>query len=98
MIDIDGNSEIGEKVFRCDSVHLAGGSPSVSARKIFSLTSCLVLISDCEVRLRNLTILTSDNSSNGKCLHLENCERFEISDCVLVSSSPSTDLGPYPSR
>ena len=56
------------------------------------------MISECEVRLRHLTILTPDTSSNGKCLHLEKCQRFEISDCVLVSSSPSTDLGPYPSR
>ena len=76
LIDIDGNSEIGEKVFRCDSVQL----------------------SECEVRLRNLTILTPDSSTNGKCLHLLNCARFEISGCVLQSCSASTDLAPYPDR
>ena len=70
---------------------------SVSSRKIIS-RALPSLISDCQVRLRNITILTSDNSTNGKCLHLENCAMFEISGCVLVSSSRSTDLAPYPSR
>ena len=55
-------------------------------------------ISDCEVKLRNITILTPDNSTNGKCLHLVNCAMFEISSCVLVSGSRSTDMAPYPAR
>ena len=98
LIDVDGNSEIGEKVFRCDSVHLAG-AVSLRLEEGYDYKSpANPDISDCEVKLRNITILTPDNSTNGKCLHLVNCDRFDISGCVLVSSSRSTDLAPYPAR
>ena len=54
--------------------------------------------SECEVRIRNLTIESLENTTNGKCLELQNCSNFEISNCGLVARSDSSDMAPYPGR
>ena len=68
-------------------------------RKIFGkIHSILILDPDCYVSIRNISIETGAEKRDGKCLELENCSNFVITNCKLSCQSDTTDLSPYPSR
>ena len=52
----------------------------------------------CQVKIRNITIESAENTKNGKCVELEDCDNFEITHCSLKCFSETSDLAPYPAR
>ena len=53
---------------------------------------------DCEVNIRNITIVSGLGRRDGRCLDLDNCSNFAITNCSLRCDSDTSDMSPYPHR
>ena len=93
LINIDGDSEIGDKSLKCHTIFLKG------KMNIFSLRShSFYPHTDCDVNIRNISIESGAEMKDGRCLELENCSNFVIINCKLSCQSDTSDLSPYPNR
>ena len=93
LINIDGDSEIGDKTLKCHTIFLKG------KMNIFSLRSASFYPhTDCDVNIRNISIESGAEMKDGRCLDLENCANFAIINCKLSCQSDTSDLSPYPNR
>ena len=60
--------------------------------------SCIYVNADCEVNIRNITIVSGLQRRDGRCLDLDNCSNFTITNCSLRCDSDTSDMSPYPHR
>ena len=96
LINIDGDSEIGDKSLKCHTIFLKGKMNIFSflIKKSFILSPH----TDCDVNIRNISIESGAEMKDGRCLDLENCSNFVIINCKLSCQSDTSDLSPYPNR
>jgi len=53
-------------------------------------------LKDCQVRVRNLKIISLEAEKDGKCLELEDCQEALLEGCTFTCASPTSDMAPYP--
>ena len=53
-------------------------------------------LKDCQVRVRNLKIISTEAEKDGKCLELEDCEGAFLEGCTFSCASNTSDMAPYP--
>ena len=50
------------------------------------------------MNIRNITIVSGLQRRDGRCLDLDNCSNFAITNCSLRCDSDTSDMSPYPHR
>ena len=53
-------------------------------------------LKDCQVRVRNLKIISAEVEKDGKCLELEECKGALVEGCTFSCASNTSDMAPYP--
>ena len=71
------------------------GDCEVGAKEVVCHRLCF---KECQVKVRNLKIISLETKKDGKCLELVGCQGALVEGCTFFCLSSTSDMAPYPAR